>query len=296
MDINTIKTFLNLAATGNFSRVAERMHLTQSTVSARIKVLEERMNCTLFKRTPSGVILTGPGKRFHHYAVSILQLWEQGQQEVAIPKDFDGVIGIGVHMTLWRRCFPDWISWLKREHPTMGLHVETDYSERLTELVAEGILDVAVTHMPKVLPGLHLEEFFTDPLIMVADRPLQLSEVNNTNYIYVDWSYGYKEEHLEKLPHLHSSPVNVGFGEIALAYILQNQGIAYLPKHDVDSHLSSGQLFVVEGAPQLHRPAYLLFSKQSADQKKIQIAIDGLKATLGYDGLHLSMEAQTSSE
>jgi len=280
MDIATIKTFLNLSATGNFSRVAERTHITQSTVSARIKVLEERLNCTLFERTPNGVNLTSAGKRFHHYAVSIQQLWEQGQQDVAIPKDFDGIIGVGVHMTLWRRCFPGWISWLKQQHPNMGMHIETDYSERLTELIAEGILDVAITHMPKVLPGLHIEQFFSDPLVMVADRKMQLDECNNANYIYVDWSYGYQEEHREKLPQLHSSPINIGFGEIALAYILQQQGIAYLPLQDVQHYLDSGQLHIVEGSPQLHRPAYLVYSKQPADKGKIDIAIAGLQATL----------------
>ena len=280
MDIITIKTFLNLSATGNFSRVAERMYITQSTVSARIKVLEERLNCTLFERTHSGVSLTPAGKRFHHYAVSIQQLWEQGQQDISIPKDFDGIIGIGVHMTLWRRCFPAWISWLKREHPNMGMHIETDYSERLTELISEGILDVAVTHMPKVLPGLHIEEAFTDPLVMVADRPRHLSECNNANYIYVDWSYGYKEEHREKLPHLHSSPINIGFGEIALAYILREEGIAYLPKQDVEPYLESGQLHIVDESPQLHRPAYLVYSKQPADKNKIDIAITGIQASL----------------
>ena len=64
MDINTIRTFLELAATGNFSRVAERLHITQSTVSARIKVLEERINRQLFDRTSVGAASNASGPAF----------------------------------------------------------------------------------------------------------------------------------------------------------------------------------------------------------------------------------------
>jgi len=68
MNIEAINTFLLLSETGNFSRVAEKSNLTQSTVSARIKVLEKTLNVKLFERTSSGVLLTEAGQKFHKYA------------------------------------------------------------------------------------------------------------------------------------------------------------------------------------------------------------------------------------
>ena len=277
MDINSIKTFLELAATGNFSRVAERLHITQSTVSARIKVLESRLNRQLFERTVAGVQLTAAGQRFHQYAVSIQNLWQQGQQDIAMPDGFEGVLGIGIHMSLWKRFFPQWISWVCQQHPTLGLHIDTNYSERLTEMVAQGIIDIAVTHMPTVLPGIEIEEFMQDELVMVSNQPKQLADIGNRDYLYVDWSYGYQKEHQQKLPHLHSSPVYIGFGEIALRYILDNPGAAYLPRVDVEAQLLDQRLFIVEDAPSLSRPAFLIYATQPPDLKCLNIAIEGLR-------------------
>jgi DNA-binding transcriptional LysR family regulator len=277
MDINTIRTFLELAATGNFSRVAERLHITQSTVSARIKVLEERINRQLFERTPSGVNLTPAGQRFHHYAVSIQQLWQQGQQDVALPQGFEGVVGVGIHLALCKRVFPQWISWMRKHHPAYGVHIETDYSERLTDMVSQGLLDLAVTHMPKVLPGLKVEKFMDDQLVMISRQPICLADVTNDQYIYVDWSYGYREEHREKLPQLHSSPFYIGFGEIAMSYLLENDGAAYLPLVDAAQYIQQQQLYIVKDSPPLSRPAFLIYPDSPLDKHHLDIAISGLK-------------------
>ena len=82
MNIEAINTFLLLSETGNFSRVAEKSNLTQSTVSARIKVLEKTLNVKLFERTSSGVLLTEAGQKFHKYAASMREIWQQGRQEM----------------------------------------------------------------------------------------------------------------------------------------------------------------------------------------------------------------------
>ena len=83
MNIDVINTFLLLFETGNFSRVAEKSNLTQSTVSARIKVLEDTLNVKLFERISFGVLLTDAGQKFYQYAASMRQTWQQGRQEMA---------------------------------------------------------------------------------------------------------------------------------------------------------------------------------------------------------------------
>ena len=100
MNIDAINTFLLLSETGNFSRVAERSNLTQSTVSSRIKVLEDTLNVKLFERTSSGVLLTDAGKKFYKYAASMRQTWQQGRQEMARSSSPKQTIGVGLHMTM----------------------------------------------------------------------------------------------------------------------------------------------------------------------------------------------------
>lgn len=280
MNVDAIRTFLELSRLGNFSRVAEQMHLTQSTVSARIKVLEDNLNCRLFERTPSGVSLTNAGKRFHRYAASMQQLWQQGRQEVRLPAGFEGTIGVGVHMTMWRRFMPGWLVWMREQHPNLALHVEADYSERLTDYVSKGILDLAITHMPQALSGLVVEPFSVDRLVMVAREPMRFEDCKNDDYIYVDWSYGYREEHMEKLPGLQTSMFNIGYGEIALEYLLVSKGFTYLPTTIAGNYVEDGQLHLVADAPSLQRPSYLVYPSAPTNPRHTSIAIEGLRAQL----------------
>ncbi|MEO1154604.1 MAG: LysR family transcriptional regulator [Pseudomonadota bacterium] len=64
MQIELIETFLDLCATRNFNRTAERMGVTQSAVSGRVKALERALECRLFTRSRSGTELTTEGLRF----------------------------------------------------------------------------------------------------------------------------------------------------------------------------------------------------------------------------------------
>jgi DNA-binding transcriptional LysR family regulator len=62
MKLDNIKTFLEIATCGNFNRAADNLNVTQSTVSARIKTLEEKFGRRLFVRAHSGVELTDAGR------------------------------------------------------------------------------------------------------------------------------------------------------------------------------------------------------------------------------------------
>ncbi|MBU2888129.1 LysR family transcriptional regulator [Celeribacter halophilus] len=277
MNIDAVRTFLELSRLGNFSRVAEQMNVTQSTVSARIKVLEDSLDCRLFDRGPTGVTLTAAGLQFHRYAASMLQLWQQGRSEIRQSSVYDGSIGIGVHITIWRTFMPSWMIWMRQNHPGFKLRVEADYSERLTEYVRQGVLDLAVTHMPRALPGLKIDELMVDSLVLVSSVPCDLSECNNQNYVHIDWSYGYREDHLDKLPQLQMSQFNVGHGDIALQYLLQGEGCAYLPYRSVANYLDDGSLHRVSNAPELARPCYLVRQVEAVNHERIEIAVEGLK-------------------
>lgn len=281
MNIDAINTFLLLSETGNFSRVAEKSNLTQSTVSARIKVLEDTLNVKLFERTPSGVLLTESGKKFYRYAASMRELWQQGRQEMARSAHPKQTIGIGLHMTMWRRFMPGLLVWIREHHPDLSLHVEADYSERLVDYISQGILDIAITHMPTGLPGLLVEPFMEDELVMVSRVKQVFKSCNPDDYVFVDWSYGYREEHQEKLPDFEISNFNIGFGEIALEYLYVSDCYSYMPQGYVSDDIKKGRLHIVKGAPTLSRPSYLVCSKQPSNPERIQIAIDGLRASSG---------------
>ena len=182
-------------------------------------------------------------------------------------------------MTMWRRFMPDWLVWMREHHAGFALHVEADYSERLVEYISQGVLDLAITHMPSGVPGLVVEPFMEDELVMVSRSLRDFSSCDPADYIFVDWSYGYREEHQEKLPEFAISNINVGYGEIALGYLYVSDCYSYMPRAYVSDDLAKKQLYIVKDAPVLSRPSYLVYSKHPNNPHAIKVAVAGLRAS-----------------
>ena len=83
MDIDRARTFLEIAHTGSFLKASERLHVTQTTVSARVRTLEEALGRRLFVRTRNGAALTAAGREFERFAQSFVQVWERARQQLA---------------------------------------------------------------------------------------------------------------------------------------------------------------------------------------------------------------------
>ncbi len=84
MDITLAKTFLAIADTGSFVEAAESLHVTQSTVSSRIKALEDLLGRSLLDRSKTGATLTPAGQQFHKHALALVRVWEHARLEVRL--------------------------------------------------------------------------------------------------------------------------------------------------------------------------------------------------------------------
>ena len=76
MDVNLARTFLVVAEPGSFVDTARKLNITQSTVSARIKGLEDLLGRPLFTRSKSGAELTGAGELFQKHALAMVRVWQ----------------------------------------------------------------------------------------------------------------------------------------------------------------------------------------------------------------------------
>jgi DNA-binding transcriptional LysR family regulator len=121
MNIGLARTFLEILEAGNLNKAAERLHVTQSTVTMRINALEDLLGQKLLVRSKSGVALTNSGFKFKRYAEMLVQVWHQAKREVALPKEFAGTFNIGFAYDLWAGAVEDWLPWLRRELPQIAL-------------------------------------------------------------------------------------------------------------------------------------------------------------------------------
>src|SRR5688500_6518228 len=136
MDLNLAKTFLDIVATGNFLRAAERLHVTQTAVSARVRNLEELLGRKLFVRNKAGASLTTAGERFLRYAQTLVQVWERARHQVAVPAGKRALVTVGCEVSLWDPLLLDWLLWMRRAAPQLAVRAEVGVAGTLLDEVA----------------------------------------------------------------------------------------------------------------------------------------------------------------
>ena len=277
MKFENIRTFLEIAASGSFSRGAENLNVTQSTISGRVQSLEQQFGRVLFTRGHSGVELTAAGRRFRRYAEGIERLWQQSQHQVSLPEGFRAVLALGAQVSLWERLILEWMPRMRRQAPTVALQVQADHSNSLMRQLSDGLLDVCVMYQPRRAAGLLIEELFEETLVMASREPREVSANWVEDYVFVDWGDTFRAQHSEVFPDMETPAVSVGLGALGLQYILQNGGAGYFPLRMVAPLIASGELSLVRGAATARRSAYVVYTTSPEDEEALAIALEILR-------------------
>jgi LysR family transcriptional regulator, flagellar master operon regulator len=275
------KTFLDIVTTGSFVGAAERLHITQTAVSARIKVLEEQLGRSLFVRNRAGARLTPAGHAFTKHAAALVQTWERARQQVALPAGREAMIAVGGEFSLWNPLLLNWLIWMRREAPEIALRTHVDLGERLIDKVQAGILDLAIMYAPAQRPGIQFELLKEETLIAVSTSP-GATELPGDDYVHVDWGPDFAAHHEIVFPHLKDTGLTVGLGPLGLQYILNVGGSGYFRARAVQPYLKNGQLHRIGNAPEFSFSIYALSSTQS-DSGATRTAREGLKVALNAE-------------
>jgi DNA-binding transcriptional LysR family regulator len=275
MDTNLARTFLEIVTTGSFLRAAERLHVTQTAVSARVRTLEELLGRKLFVRNKSGASLTAAGERFQRYARTLVQVWERARQQVAVPPGRRAVVTVASEPSLWDPLLLDWLIWMRDAAPQLALYADVGFPQNLLDQVAEGTLDIAVLYAPHQRPGLRIELLIEEKLVMVTTSRTGRPEPAN-GHVYVDWGPEFAAQHNLAFPDLANSGIFIGLGPLGREYLLEAGGYGYFRLNVVRRHLETGQLHLVPDAPEFLYPAYAVYS-ETADAEVVTPALAGLK-------------------
>ena len=277
MNIDQVRTFLEIASTGNFNRAAENLNVAQSTVSVRIKALEDRLDRPLFTRVRNGVELTAAGHQFHRYAVTLVRAWEQARQEVALPKGFTTMFGLAAQVSLWERLVVRWIPWMREQVPGASLHLQAEYSDPQMRALQDGLIDIGVMYNPRNAPGLIIERLLEEKLVLVATNRRRLSPKWLEDFVFVEWGDDFRAGYSAAFPEWGPPAITVGLGAIGLQYIIENGGSGYFPLRVVRPLLAAKRLFRVPKAPVFHRPAYMVYPSIPTHEEILNVALEGLR-------------------
>jgi DNA-binding transcriptional LysR family regulator len=258
MDTELARTFLTVVAAGNFISAADRLHVSQSTVSTRIHALEDQLGCTLFVRNKAGTTLTSAGRQFQRHAATRVRTIEQARHDIGIPEGFSGTLTIGGRIGLWEEFLVHWLQLMKEARPEISIRAESGLEPELMQGLAEGRIDIGVMYTPQSRPGLKVEQLFEEKLILVSTDPKCKPEPQ-PGYVYVDWGPEFYARHSACFPQFGGPPLTANVGWLGLQHVLENGGSGYFPKRIVLPYLNAKRLNLILGAPEFSMPAYVVY-------------------------------------
>jgi len=256
MDVQLARTFLAVVQEGSFVAAADKLFVTQSAVSLRIRKLEDLLGRTVFERSKAGVTLTPAGRQLERFATASLRIWEEARHMVAVPEQYERTLMIGAVPSLLPRLALRLLSRLEQRLPRTAFRVETGSSERLVGMLLDGTLDIVLTYAPVIRPGIEVEELFADELVLVAAQPSFTAQLDD-RYVYMDWGPGFRDHHAASFPS-HATPrSSFSIGTLALDYVMREGRAGYFPARVVREHVREGRLHLVPDAPTFSYPCYV---------------------------------------
>ena len=280
MDVDLARTFLAIVECGSFADAAKKIHVTQSTVSARVKSLEDLLGRPVFQRGKSGAALTEAGRRFHRHASTFLRTWQAARMDVALPDDVEETISIGGAPSLWDGFLLNVVAELRRRAPGVALRAELGFSEALVEEVAKGALDLAVLYAPQLRPGYKVERLFDDTFVLATSEQTDCAEGElPPGYVFVDWGPEFRAEHAAHFPELAPAALQLRLGAIGLNYLSATPASAYFPRRSVMAQ-KTPPLRLIENAPVFSCPAFALFPEGELSPG-LETALQCLRETAG---------------
>lgn len=177
MELHQLRYAVAVADTGNFTRAAERCHVTQPTLSQQILNLEKEVGHKLFHRLGRKAVLTEAGAVFLERARRIVFEVENATKELSDHPALDRRITVGAIQTIAPYLLLPLIERCRRELPNLQIDLVEDFRADLVRAVVEGELDLAIVTLPVKDPRVSIEPLMTEPLLLVVGQHHRFSSL-----------------------------------------------------------------------------------------------------------------------
>lgn len=254
MEIRNLMTFIRVAELCNFTRAAEALGYTQSTVSFQIKQLEEELGCLLFERINHTVSLTAEGERLLEYAQSVHHLTEEFRENLAKEKEIAGFIHVLTPDSVCEDMILTNFEDFNKKYPKIKLKFSSADTNDMIEMLDHNEADAMITLDRHVYKGDFIiakenrinMHFVTSPSSPLATRKkIRLEELEKYPLILTEKNTGYRraldiemaKHSIELLPVLEISRT-----DIITKLICESDRVSFLPDFVTEKFVAEGKL------------------------------------------------------
>ena len=251
-----LDAFVEVARRGSVSRAAEALYVTQPTLTARLKGLEQELDAKLFVRSQRGMRLTDAGRAFLPFAERTIDTVSSGRRLLAeLARGESGQLALGAAPAVSTYVLPRILTRFRRTHPKVSLAVRTGHSEEVLELVLREQVQVGLgraLHHPQV----EAIPLYEDELVLVVDprhrfaeeQEIGADELTDVQLILFDRTSSYHRltsDFFESVGAVPRGVMELDNIDAAKKMVEQGLGVAFLPHTAVSAELEAGLLKAV---------------------------------------------------
>jgi LysR family transcriptional regulator, cyn operon transcriptional activator len=174
MELRHLRYFVALAELLSFTRAAQRMHVSQSTLSHQIKQIEDETGQRLFDRIGKRIVITDAGAALLPNATRALREVDEGLRLLkAAPDPLTGTLSIGATHTFNIKLIPDCLATFLESHPGMNVVVREMFATDIVHMVEADKLDLGIAYDPDRREHLNFEPLYIEEMVLAvaADHP-----------------------------------------------------------------------------------------------------------------------------
>ena len=257
MDIDQLKTFLTVSRLKSFSRAAEKLHVTQPSISAQIRNLETFLGHRLLERGGGKVTLTAAGRVFEPFAEDSLSRLNHIILTLAdLERSPRGALSVSANDSTALYVLPVLFRKFRKQYPRVALNIVRAERIKSLELVLDREVDFGVVSLPLKDQRLHVEVIHQDQFVLVAPASHPLAAFESVSLQQVAQhslllpKQGRRREQLDDLFSQEKLVPRIAMeldsNELLKRLILSEMGIGFLPKINVLDELRAGTLKVIQ--------------------------------------------------
>ena len=282
-DLDLLRTFVAIVDNRGFTRAAERVGRTQSTVSLQIKKLEDGLGRRVFEREGRDLQLTSDGEVLLSYARRILNLSDEARARIMAP-EVDGTVRLGTPEDFATVHLPDVLARFARANPRVALEVECDFTVRLLDGFSKGEYDLVLFKREPQGPG-GGTPVWREVLVWAAGARLQLDPAAAVPLVLAPIPDVYRKRALAALDAMgrsrrivYTSPSLAGLQ----AAVKAGLGVTVLPEEMIPSGLV--RLGAAEGLPPLADAEIVLYRAPGRLSRAAELLAEHIVSSLGAVG------------
>lgn len=264
IDLNLYKVFFTVATTGNITKAADKLYISQPAVTKAIKQLENSLGGALFIRTKKGVTLTEEGKVLLEYVKNILEEAKNAQNKInSLVQLEEGKIHIGASATVSKHFLMPYLEEFHRLYPNIDIEITNELTTNLVKGLRNGYIDFLVTNLPmkehsdldiQVCTKLHDSFACSEKYLKNSNKTFELNELlnykivtqkepSNTRAFLNNYM---KSNNIEFKPDIEIVSYN-----LVVEFIKAGFGIGYVTKEFIKDELKKKELYEIKVTPKI---------------------------------------------